>query len=260
MKKCSWTTKIQKTVGIEPFGLDVKLTRELILSLLTAVVYLTSRLQLSHSYRFMHHALRILNLKFFLSAMLLILMSHATVAQGCFGKCLDHLSQPLRGSEDLKARFEKSDQILKGLIGCKAPDFEVTTLKGERLVLSQLRGKVVVINFWFEACSPCIAELPALNKLSAEYQRDDVVFIAFGRDSEAEIDKFLETKKFDFKMVSGKFDLSMDYCVISGWPMNLVLDKKGIVRYIKSGGKTDESASTLAYDEMKPVIEKHLNK
>ena len=59
-------------------------------------------------------------------------------------------------------------------------------------------------------------------------------------------------------MVSGKFDLSMDYCVISGWPMSLVLDKKGIVRYIKAGVKTDEGAERIAYDEMKPVVEKYL--
>jgi hypothetical protein len=61
-------------------------------------------------------------------------------------------------------------------------------------------------------------------------------------------------------MVSGKFDISMEYCVISGWPMNLVLDKKGIVRYIKPGGTTDKTAETFAYDEMKPVIDKYLTR
>jgi hypothetical protein len=40
--------------------------------------------------------------------------------------------------------------------------------------------------------------------------------------------------------------------------MNLVLDKKGIVRYIKAGGSTDQGAETFAYDEMRPVIEKYL--
>ena len=91
----------------------------------------------------MDHALRILKLKFFLSAILLFMMSQATVAQGCFGKCLDHLSQPLRGNEDLKARFEKSDQILKGLIGCKAPDFDVTTITGERIKLAELKENLL---------------------------------------------------------------------------------------------------------------------
>ena len=118
----------------------------------------------------MDHALRILKLKFFLSAILLFMMSQATVAQGCFGKCLDHLSQPLRGNEDLKARFEKSDQILKGLIGCKAPDFDVTTITGERIKLAELKEKIVVVNFWFKACAPCIAEMPALNKLADEFK------------------------------------------------------------------------------------------
>ncbi|HEY0652983.1 MAG TPA: TlpA disulfide reductase family protein [Chryseosolibacter sp.] len=199
-------------------------------------------------------------MKVFLLAILVSLVSQQTLAQGCFAKCLDHLSQPLQGNEDLKARFDKSDQILKNLVGCKAPDFDVSTLAGERLTLEDLKGKIVVINFWFESCAPCVAELPALNKLAGEYDQKDVVFIAFGRDSESEIRTFLTAKKFDYKIVSGKFDISMDYCVISGWPMNLVLDKKGIVRYIKAGGTTDQAAQNLAYDEMKPVIEKFLTR
>jgi peroxiredoxin len=197
-------------------------------------------------------------MKVFFFGILVFFLTHHTLAQGCFSKCLDHLSQPLQGQEDLQSRFDKSDQILKALIGCKAPDFEVITLSGEKLTLAELKGKIVVINFWFESCAPCIAELPALNKLADEYKTSDVVFIAFGRDSESEINSFLSSKKFDYKMVSGQFDISMEYCVISGWPMNMVLDKKGIVRYIKAGGKTDKSAETYAYDEMKPVIEKFL--
>lgn len=199
-------------------------------------------------------------MKVFLIAILTIFLSQQALAQGCFGKCLDHLSQPLQGNEDLKSRFEKSDQILKALVGCKAPDFDVTTIAGEHLKLSDLKGKIVVINFWFEACAPCIAELPALNKLVEEYDKKDVVFIAFGRDSESEIKNFTTSKTFNYKMVSGKFDISMEYCVISGWPMNLVLDKKGIVRYLKAGGTKDQGAATFAYDAMKPVIEKFLEK
>lgn len=199
-------------------------------------------------------------MKVFLVGILAFFSLQQALGQGCFGNCLDHLSQPLQGQADLQARLDKSDQILKGLVGCKAPDFDVTTLTGEPIKLMDLKGKIVVINFWFESCAPCIAELPALNKLAAEYADKDVVFIAFGRDSESEIKNFLSSRKFNYKMVSGKFDISMEYCVISGWPMNMVLDKKGIVRYIKAGGTTDKSAENLEYDNMKPVIEKYLSK
>lgn len=189
-----------------------------------------------------------------------LLVSHHTFSQGCFGKCLDHLSQPLNGKDDVEARIEKSGKVLKELVGCEAPDFKVTTITGEHLSLSQLRGKVIVINFWFESCAPCIAELPALNKLVDEFQQQDVVFIAFGKDPEFRISKFLTEKKFNYKMVSGKYDLVNDFCVIAGWPMNMVVDKNGIVQYIKPGGYTDERAKTAAYEMMKPTIDEALTK
>jgi peroxiredoxin len=192
--------------------------------------------------------------------LLSLCVSHNVLAQGCFGNCLDHLSQPLKGQEDVEARIQKSEKILQGLVGCEAPDFKVTSITGEQLSLSQLKGKVIVINFWFESCAPCIAELPALNKLADEYQHQEVVFIAFGKDSELRIGKFLSEKKFNYKIVSGKYDLVNDYCVIAGWPMNMVIDKKGIVQYIKPGGYTDERAKTAAYEMMKPTIDEALRK
>lgn len=189
-----------------------------------------------------------------------LFLSHHVFSQGCFGKCLDHLTQPLTGQEDVEARIKKSEKVLQGLVGCHAPDFNVTTITGEQLTLSQLKGKVIVINFWFEGCAPCIAELPALNKLAEEYQHEEVVFIAFGKDPEFRINKFLSERKFDYKMVSGKYDLVNDFCVIAGWPMNMVIDKRGVVQYIKPGGYTDDRAKTAAYDMMKPSIDEALRK
>lgn len=171
----------------------------------------------------------------------------------CFDKCLENV-------EKSTLPFgEKQIQILQALIGCKAPDFNVQTIQGDLLNSNELRGKVVVINFWYEGCAPCIAELPALNKLRAEYQGKDVVFIAFSKDDTQSIKDFLKRREFNFTHVSSEYDISMRYCVIAGWPTNMVLDKNGIVRQIFSGGMMDETAKTHAYDKMKPVIDKHLS-
>lgn len=171
----------------------------------------------------------------------------------CFDKCIENLEKSTLSTP------EKQIQILQGLIGCKAPNFNVKTIKGETLKLNDLKGNVVVINFWFEECAPCIAELPALNKLNEDYKTKDVVFIAFSRDDTQTIMDFLKRRDFNFKHVSSDYDLSTYYCIVAGWPTNMVLDKNGVVRQIFSGGQLDESAKTEAYDKMKPTIEKYLS-
>lgn len=132
-------------------------------------------------------------------------------------------------------------------------------LKEWTLKLNELKGKIVVINFWFTTCAPCVAEMPALNKLKEDYKTKDVVFIAFGRDDTQTIKDFLKSTDFNYHLVSSDFDLTKDYCLIGGWPTNMVLDKNGIVRQIFTGGRTDEKAKTEAYDLMQPTIERYLD-
>ncbi|MBX2899391.1 MAG: TlpA family protein disulfide reductase [Cyclobacteriaceae bacterium] len=193
-------------------------------------------------------------MKQFLTTLVCILIAVNLPGQdNCFNKCIENLEKSTLSTP------EKQMQILQGLIGCKAPVFNVNTIKGETLKLNELTGKVVVINFWFEGCAPCIAELPALNKLYEDYKTKDVVFIAFGKDDTQTIMDFLKRRDFNFNHVSSDYDLSNDYCIIAGWPTNMVLDKNGTVRQIFSGGLMDERAKTHAYDKMKPTIEQYLS-
>lgn len=188
-----------------------------------------------------------------------IILSSPAFGQGCFEKCRDHLNTLPGPNEDFEARIARSEKVLQNLVGCQAPNFDVVTVTGERLSLKSLKGKVVVVNFWFQACVPCVEEMPALNKLVSEYKNKDVVFIAFSRDNQNQIQNFLKGKEFNYKIVSREHDMTETFCVIAGWPMNMVIDKKGKVQFIKAGGTVDESASSYAYGLMKPIIEKCLN-
>lgn len=71
------------------------------------------------------------------------------------------------------------------LAGMAAPDFEATTLDGQPFKLSELRGKVVLVDFWATWCAPCVAELPNLMKLYEEFGGEHfaVVGISFDRDA-----------------------------------------------------------------------------
>ncbi len=170
----------------------------------------------------------------------------------CFSKLKKAKEHTLLGSTDTNSR------VLASVIGCKAPDFDVKSMDGEQLNLSKLKGKVVVLNFWFIGCAPCITEMPALNRLVDEYKGKDVVFVAFGRDLPDHIKAFLKKKEFKFKVVPSDFDFANRYCIIAGWPTTMVIDKNGVVRLAFSGGRIDDQAKTYAFDKISPVVDQYL--
>ena len=75
------------------------------------------------------------------------------------------------------ARAAPSPRVVERGTGEQAPDFGLTLFNGESLRLSDLRGKVVVLNFWGSWCPPCRKEMPAFQRIWEEYQDKDVVFL-----------------------------------------------------------------------------------
>ena len=66
--------------------------------------------------------------------------------------------------------------------GAAAPPFQVARYAGGRVSLEELRGKVVMLDFWATWCAPCAAEMPTLTKLAGEYEGAGLVFLAANRD------------------------------------------------------------------------------
>jgi len=64
-----------------------------------------------------------------------------------------------------------------------APDFSLKTKEGRKISLSQYRGKVVILNFWATWCTPCISEIPSLNKLRGALKDENFEIIAVSLDS-----------------------------------------------------------------------------
>ena len=84
------------------------------------------------------------------------------------------------------ARNNRANDPAKGqLIGNLAPDFELQTLDGKNLKLSDLRGKAVLLNFWATYCGPCKIEMPWFVELQKEYgpQGFQIVGVAIDRKS-----------------------------------------------------------------------------
>ena len=118
--------------------------------------------------------------------------------------------------------------------GARAPGFSVRALDGRNFELASMRGKVVVLNFWFIGCAPGRAEIPELNRLVKEYADKDVVFLAVATDGEAEVRAFLKEVPFNYHVVPGGGEVLGRYGS-AGFPRHVVIDKGGVVRWAKAG-------------------------
>jgi cytochrome c biogenesis protein CcmG/thiol:disulfide interchange protein DsbE len=107
-----------------------------------------------------------------------------------------------------------------------APDFEVTTFEGDTLRLTDLRGKIVVLNFWASWCPPCQDETPLL-EASQDNLGDDVVLVGIDIwDSENDAREFLERYGVTYSVGRNRDAVEVDYGV-SGVPETFIIDADG---------------------------------
>ena len=117
---------------------------------------------------------------------------------------------------------------------------------------SDYKGKLLVINFWYINCGPCIAEMPYLNDLVNQYQNENVNFLALSFDSSQDIKSFLE--KTEFKYEHGSISRSLMYDFTPVAPGHFIIDSEGIIRDIIIGAprKTE-----LIFGKLVDLIEKN---
>lgn len=138
----------------------------------------------------------------------------------------------LRKTDEMDRKYKEMDaerkNIFTAMFNKPAPVFALTDLHGKRWSLEELRGKVVVLNFWFTSCAPCIQEMPGLNALVQDYKGKDVVFLALTYNTREQVTSFLRKRSFDYTLLPDSKDVDKKYNV-SSWPTSIVIDKKGIV-------------------------------
>jgi cytochrome c biogenesis protein CcmG/thiol:disulfide interchange protein DsbE len=119
----------------------------------------------------------------------------------------------------------------KAIIGKEYPIENETTLDGKQISLNDLKGKPTLVNLWFTGCAPCIEEMPVLNELKSKYG-EKFNFLSITFDSESKVKKFLEKHKFEFAHIVNSKKLT-EKLGFEGYPVNLFLDKNGIVKIIE---------------------------
>jgi cytochrome c biogenesis protein CcmG, thiol:disulfide interchange protein DsbE len=113
------------------------------------------------------------------------------------------------------------------LTGQSLPDFNFKDINGKSINLKDLKGKPMVINFWFAGCVPCLAELPELNALKEKYKNSDVVFLSMTFEKKSRVISFLKQHPFSFIPIP---DVK-EYCdhMTDLYPLTLFVDKNGII-------------------------------
>ncbi len=141
--------------------------------------------------------------------------------------------------DDLLASLRKKSAAPESIVTSSAPAFTGTDLQGRPVKLADLRGKLVLINFWSIGCGPCIGEMPALNKLVQKYKNNEqVVFLAITGDATAGLLQFFKKRTFLYKIVNKAGKVQEDY-QIESLPVHIVIGKSGAVINRSTGARED---------------------
>ena len=111
----------------------------------------------------------------------------------------------------------------------KAPNFSLKTSSGKTIVLSKLRGKVVVVNFWATWCGPCRAEIPGFVDVYEKYKSKglEIVGISLDEGGWHDVKPFVKEYNISYPVVLGNNRVARDYGNIDAIPTTFIVDKHG---------------------------------
>lgn len=146
----------------------------------------------------------------------------------------DQLSQETANMDGLK-------------IGAKAPDFELKTLSGETVKLSDLKGKKVMLNFWATWCPPCKAEMPAMEQLHKE-AGGDIVILAVNIDPHLDVKAFVDENGITFPIPLDEKDKVNETYQVLSIPTTYFIDTQGNIGNKYIGAMNLETMKQYAKD------------
>lgn len=129
----------------------------------------------------------------------------------------------------------------KAIIGTEAPNFTLADTAGHQVSLRELRGKVVIVDFWASWCGPCRAQMPFLQQLHRDLGAKGLVVLGLdvGEDAE-EVTRFATQDSYTFTLLLGaEPDITARYYV-EGYPTTFVVDRRGHIVFRSVGGEPPE--------------------
>ena len=125
--------------------------------------------------------------------------------------------------------------------GAPAPDFQLTNLEGESVRLSELEGRVVLLNFWATWCGPCRVEMPAIQARYEAYADKGLVVLAVNFDEPREdVVDFRDELELTFPMLLDPGAAVQRLYGILGYPTSFFVDRDGVIRVHHIGVMTEQ--------------------
>jgi thiol-disulfide isomerase/thioredoxin len=129
-----------------------------------------------------------------------------------------------------KEQITKDIQTIRNKAAVNAYPFELGLYTGNgKLSLNDLKGKVVLLTFWFPGCGPCRAEFPHFQSVINKFKGEDVAYIGINVESKQDtyVIPFLENSKYSFIPLRGSSEFAAKYYGVRGEPTNFLIDKDG---------------------------------
>jgi len=143
-------------------------------------------------------------------------------------------------------RTEKSRVAEEG----RAPDFTLSDVSGKKVTLSELRGKVVLVEFWATWCPPCKDAVPELNKVYEKYKNKNVQVLAIsldqGGDVASKLNSFVKEHRINYPVLIDDKEVNVSYGV-ANVPVAFIIDKEGKVAK-KHVGFMEELSEKISHD------------
>jgi peroxiredoxin len=152
---------------------------------------------------------------------------------------------------NVTAKANDNGTIEEGLqIGNLAPDFELTTLDGKKVKLSDYRGKKVVLNFWATWCPPCKAEIPDLEKFYSDFKDRDIVILGVdltqSEKSQESVSMFAGNYGITYPILLDKEGTANETYQVSAIPTSYIIDTKGVI--------VNKVVGPMDYETMKGML------
>ncbi len=125
------------------------------------------------------------------------------------------------------------------LVGNPAPDIATVDMQGNKVTLSQYRGKVVILNFWATWCPPCREEMPSMEALHKALSDKGLVMLAVnveenGKDA---VGEFLKKTPYSFPILLDEDAAIQNTYKVFRFPESFIIDKNGVVVEKIIGGR-----------------------